>query len=273
MKLSSREYKLTLHAREFAGDEAACHSKAADFWTDTVNRLGDAGIAASGKLDLSEPDKQRNVFFLDTQDKALYERSDLVFRLRRPVASKGDWDATLKFRHGDRLLAGAQAFRLREGHGRGKFEEDVKAVPRSGLPGFWALFSRSVEAGFGPRKELLTVGDCLAPFEKLDGGSLPPLKEKVQTVSGLKVTEHVFEDGWLGLSKKVEAECALILWWKEEEALSPIAAEFSFRFPLDDGEADAKVVRNAWTAMSVLSGSPFVDPKGRTKTALVYGAE
>ncbi|CDZ47742.1 hypothetical protein [Neorhizobium galegae] len=273
MKLSSREYKLTLHAPEFAGDEAAYRSKAADFWTDTVNRLGETGIGASGKLNLLEPDKQRNVFFLDTPDKALYERSDLVFRMRRPVAAKGDWDATLKFRHGDRLLAGAPAFRLREGRGRGKFEEDVKAVPRSGMPGFWALFSRSVEAAFGPRKKLLTIGDCLAPFEKLDSASLPPLKEKVQTVSGLKVIEHVFEDGWLNLSKKVEAECALILWWKEDKALEPIAAEFSFRFALDDGEADAKVVRNAWTAMTALSGSPFIDPKGRTKTALVYGAD
>jgi hypothetical protein len=273
LKLSSREYKLTLRAGEFAGDEAACGSKAADFWTDTVNRLGEAGIGASGKLNLLEPDKQRNVFFLDTPEKTLYERSDLIFRMRRPLAAKGDWDATLKFRHGDRLLAGAQAFRLREGRGRGKFEEDVKAISRSGMPGFWALFSRSVEAGFGRRKKLLTVGDCLAPFEKLDSASLPPLKEKVQTVSGLNVIEHVFEGGWLNLSKKVEAECALILWWKEDKTLEPIAAEFSFRFPLDDGEADARVVRNAWAAMAVLSGSPFVDPKGRTKTALVYGAD
>jgi hypothetical protein len=87
----------------------------------------------------------------------------------------------------------------------------------------------------------------------------------------LRIREHVFE-GRLKLSEDVSAECALNLWWNEKSHLNPVAAEFSFRFDLEDGEASAGAVRNAWAAMTILCASPWVNPTGPAKTALVYGS-
>ncbi|WP_117194072.1 hypothetical protein [Rhizobium terrae] len=273
MDLSSREYKLMLHAREFEGDETACRSAVSRFWKEVGGVLQGVDVDPRGKLDVLKAGKQRDVFFLDTADLGLYRGSDLVFRMRRPLGSRKDWKATLKFRHGDRLLAGAQDFDLKKkSDEEPKFEEDVKLVPPAETPRFWALFSRSVEAEFDERRMPADVGACLAPYTDIRRPSLPPLDTPVRTVAGLNIVEHVFEDGWIGLSEDVEAECALILWWRQAALDEPIAAEFSFRFPLDDGKADLDVVRTAWTVMTALVASSFADPAGPTKTALVYGA-
>jgi hypothetical protein len=270
--LSSREYKVMLHAKGFAGDEAARFKAVARFWERLCAELQGADIDTHGRLDVQKDSKQRDVFFLDTEKRDLYHRSDLVFRMRRKLGSSKDWNATLKFRHGDRLLAEAQDFELRKKGGEEpKFEEDVKAMPPAETPRFWALFSRSVEAEFNPKHMPVTVGDCLGPYTDVRKASLPDPETPVETVAGLHVVEHVYEEGWIRLSKEIDAECALILWWKEEKLRTPIAAEFSFRFPLEKGGADIKVVRKAWAVMKTLLKSPLVDPKGPTKTALAYG--
>lgn len=270
MDLSSREYKLMLDTDRFVGDVETCRPKVSDFWADICEKLG-CEVDAKGKLDVLKPKKQRDVFFLDTEGTDLYRLSNLVFRMRRPRGSDGPWSATLKFRHGDRLLAAAQTFHSGD-HEDIKFEEDVKAMPPAGTPRFWALFSRSVEAEFDDEAEPATVGDCLKPYEDFGRISLPPRNADVFRVGALRIREHVFEGGLLKLSEDVSAECALILWWKEKSHPNPVAAEFSFRFDLEDGEASAGAVRNAWTAMTILCASPWVDPKGPTKTALVYGS-
>ncbi|MFB9951075.1 hypothetical protein ACFFP0_19685 [Rhizobium puerariae] len=270
MKLSSREYKLTLHEDRFAGSEAACLPHVAAFWKDTAQRLAGISIEATRKLDHAEPEKQRDIVFLDTRDKALYRQADLVFRMRRKVRSKEEWETTLKFRHGDRLLAAAQTFRSAKGE-KEKFEEDVKVVPPADTPRFWALFSRSSKGmtdGAGPS----TVGDCLELYENFGKMFLPSRSAGVLEVGKLRIREHVFEGGRLDLGEGVEAECALILWWKRERLENPIAAEFSFRFELENGEAEAGAARKAWAAMVELCSSPWVDPQGQTKTALVYGS-
>ncbi|CAN7256658.1 hypothetical protein [Neorhizobium sp. LjRoot104] len=273
MSLSSREYKVMLHAEAFAGDKAACRTAVGRFWQHVRTVLRAAGVDTRAGLDVQKDNKQRSVFFLDTDNRDLYHGCDLVFRMRRPLRSGKDWKATLKFRHGDRLLAEAQDFDLRKkGDDEPKFEEDVKVNPPVDTPRFWALFSRSVEAEFDPRHMPATVGDCLAPYTEIRKAPLPAPGTPVQTVAGLHVVEHVYEDGWIRLSEDVEAECALILWWTEGELLKPIAAEFSFRFPLEEGETDIKVVRRAWAVMKTLFASSWVDPAGPTKTALVYGS-
>lgn len=273
MSLSSREYKVMLHAERFVGDKAACRSAVERFWQHVGTVLQATDIDTRAGLDVQKESKQRNVFFLDTDEQDLYRRSDLVFRMRRPLRSGKAWKATLKFRHGDRLLAEAQDFDLREkGEDEPKFEEDVKVNPPMGTPRFWALFSRSVEAEFDPRHMPATVGGCLAPYTEIRKAALPAPETPVLTVAGLHVVEHVFEDGWIRLTKDIEAECALILWWREGKLLEPIAAEFSFRFPLEDGGTDIKVVRKAWAVVKTLFASPWVDPNGPTKTALIYGS-
>ncbi|TWF56667.1 hypothetical protein [Neorhizobium alkalisoli] len=272
-ELSSRECKLTLRAERFSGNQQACRSQVAQFWEDAGRRLKPFGIATKGRLVADNADKQREIIFLDTEANTLYRRSDLVFRLRRKLGSNGDWEATLKFRHGDRLLAASQNFAARKrdekDDAQEKFEEDVKLMPPADTPRFWALFSRSAKAEFDPGSLPRTVGDCLAPYDNVPQRDLPPKDTAVCTVRGLNITEHVFEDGKLDFGD-FSAKCALILWWKKPDTLSPVAAEFSFRFDLD--EVDEAVVRNAWTALSVLYGLPWIDLKGVTKTGLVYGS-
>lgn len=270
-ELTSRECKVTLFEGRFAGNDKTCLPAVKEFWTHIIKLLAENGISTVGKLNQADPEKQRDLFFLDTLDKALYRQSDLVFRLRREASSKADWEVTLKFRHGDRLLAGAQVFRASK-KDKVKFEEDVKIVISSDAPRFWALFSRSAEAQVRDAETLKTVGDCLALYEKLPKKSLPLGDTPVSRVNGLTVREHVFEGGYLELDDDVEAECAMILWWKQGEPDAPVAAEFSFRFDLDkNGEAESKVVRTAWKVLAALVQSPWVNPKGKTKTALAYG--
>lgn len=272
MRLQSREYKVMLHAKVFTGDEAACRAAVARFWEYIRAELQAADIDTHGKLDALNDSKQRDVFFLDTGKRDLYHRSDLVFRLRRKLGSSKAWEATLKFRHGDRLLARAQDFDLREKDDKEpKFEEDVKGMLSGDTPRFWALFSRSVGADFDPGHMPATVGECLAPYKDIRQAGLPDPDTPVQTVAGLHIVEHVYEEGRIRLSKEIDGECALILWWKNSEPQTPIAAEFSFRFALEKGHADIKVVRKAWVTLMTLLKSPLVDPNGPTKTALAYG--
>ena len=272
MKLKSREYKLMLHPEKFAGDAVKCRTAIGEFWKEARHRMLPDIVAASAEQDI-HPAKQRSVLFLDTQDKALYRDCDLVLRMRRPFGSEADWEATLKFRHGDRLLSEASGIRPRKGDQEGKFEEDVKVVPRSGQPGFWTLFSRSAEAKFERKAAPGTVADCLAPFTGLREDRLPSRQTAVVTVAGIEIREHVFEVGGLRLPNDIEAKCAVILWWRKGETFDPYAAEFSFRFDLQDGRVSEECARAAWAAITLLCRSPWADPQGPTKTALVYGAD
>jgi hypothetical protein len=274
MELSSREYKFMLKPELFAGDAEACRAKVASFWKAANGILHDSGIATSGKLS-AKPDKQRQILFLDTDGLDLYKKSDLVFRLRRKLGSDGPWQATLKFRHGDRLMGEAQEFRLHDGGDLdedetfGKFEEDIKAVVSGRTPRFWALFSRSVNADFDAVPK--TIGACLKAYDRAPIMTLP-LKTPVSQVKDLMITEHLFEGASLVLSGNVEAECGLILWWKEQSPQAPLAVEFSFRFKLKNVKAQDEAVRKAWDAMTALCLSEnWAFPDGPTKTAIVYG--
>ena len=137
--------------------------------------------------------------------------------------------------------------------------------------GFRALFSRSVDARLEKREEVATIGDLLQPFSGLSRLSLPSDDAPVVEVGALRLVEHVYEGGALRLPADVEAESAMIVWWREGEAQSPVAAEFSFRFALEKGAAEVDVAERAWRALSVLHGSDWAVPDGTTKTALVYG--
>ena len=272
MELTSREYKLMLRTDRFSGAESDCRKAVASFWQAAGGHLQKAGVETAGKLEHAAPDKQRRIVFLDTADKALFRQAGLVCRLRRRLDAEEPWTETLKFRHGDRLLSGAQAFRLREKKKKkGKFEEDVKAAGSADAPAFRALFSRSVDARLEQREEVATIGDLLQPFSGLSRLPLPSDDAAVVEVGALRIVEHVYEGGALRLPADVEAESAMIVWWREGEAQSPVAAEFSFRFALEKGAVEVDVAERAWRALSVLHGSDWAVPDGTTKTALVYG--
>ncbi|QRM54988.1 hypothetical protein [Sinorhizobium sp. BG8] len=275
MELTSREYKLTLDPAAFAGDPQSLVAANDGFWTTVRALLVQNGITVKGDADSAEAGKKRQLYFLDTLQSqgsakgALLRDAGLVYRLRRRVDSDGDWTATLKFRHGDRLLADSEDFAAVDPEGEVKFEEDIKAARGVEGPGFWALFSRSASVKVNGAEEFRTVGDCLAPFKDLREATLPPSNGPVAVVNGLRVTEHVYE-GWKLDFEDAESECALILWW-DTNPVVPIAAEFSFRFDLVDGKIKADIARDAWKVIGILYDTRWVAREGSTKTQLVYG--
>ncbi|MDO1581812.1 hypothetical protein [Rhizobium oryzicola] len=269
---TSREYKMMLKADAFVGNEAESEAAVGRFWQALANLPFDKGIAFGKAPRL---DAKRDVLFLDTPEKALFLKHDLVFRLRRKRQADGAWDATLKFRLGDQLLAGAQTFRPRKAYapeGRNvKFEEDVKAVITTGRAAFWALFSRSANTDVPDRDSLRKVSDLKTLYGRLPEAIDDLQDHALSDVNDLEIVEHVYDSGKLTLSgQKVEA--AVILWWSKHQVTAPIAAEFSYRFDLDDGEAPLETVESAWALLKKLPNVEDVDAGGPTKTAIVYGA-
>ncbi|NVP54529.1 hypothetical protein [Mycoplana rhizolycopersici] len=270
MEITSREYKVGLQAGRFGAIGETSTAAVAECWRDLAQILQEGGLPVQGAAKTTDPAKQRNLHFLDTRDLDLFGGRGLLFRLRRPIASKGDWSATLKFRHGDRLLADAEDFRP-SGKGELKFEEDVKPVPGAMGASFWALFSRSAQAKVKSADDLRTLGDCLALFDDIGDLNLPSLETEVLAVGGNMIVEHVFEGLSIVFSDTVTAPCALILWWRDGEPKMPVAAEFSFRFELEEGRTNPKVARGAWRALRDVAASPWGDPLGATKTGFIYG--
>lgn len=269
----SREYKISLKADRFSGSEAICRGAIARFWQRLAQELAEAQIGVSGKIAAELPEKQRELYFLDTGDNALVRQSGLVYRMRRRLGDGEPWKATLKFRHGDRLLTAAQSFAPKAGGEAPKIEEDVKVEPTAAGLSFRSLFSRSSDVEIGARPNLQTVADALGYYAGVKAKRLPVGQTPVRVVNDLHVIEHVFEGGRLAFRENVKAkDCAVILWWREGAPLDPIAGEFSFRLEADEstGELPPKAARDAWTALLTIASNVYADPAGKTKTALVY---
>lgn len=270
MKLSSREYKLMLHKDKFAGDASMRQSAISRFWQDLEDALDTAEFAPSKRPKLSV---SRNLFFLDTKDNLLFKQFDMMLRLRRKCDSSGPWSATLKFRHGDRLLADSHRFRPRKVVSQGaesvSFEEDVKSAGTAESSSFWALFSRSARARIDDLDGLLALADVKQTYARLPPELNDDLDKDLVRVGGLSIVEQVFDGGKIDFAG-VQAECAVILWYQNGSPEAPFAAEFSFRFGLDDKCRDCAAP--AWRLFRCVQGLAWVDTEGPTKTTLVYGA-
>jgi hypothetical protein len=265
-KVVSREYKVMLKPDRFKGNEAAVKKAATAFWTDFERGVADVVRGTAGAL--GKVGARRLITFFDTGDRSLNE-SGYIFRERRDAGNGGGREVTLKFRHADRHVAQDRDMRARRMNGaRTKFEEDIK-------PPFASLYSYSTTIPVRKRWSAGTMADARRLF--------PDIRRAVDTfnadqalapVGGFTAREVVLEGGTFGIGKKpkVEAECALIVWYDEAKpAEKPVAVEFSYRYGDKREDYRGVMARRAFDVFNRMSQlREWVDPHPRTKTAFVY---
>lgn len=279
--VTSREYKAMLRADFFGGDEQQIVAAAERFRSAVVRTIIKAFDRSKGKSNVhgrfrpGKSDKQATVQFFDTRDRRL-RRSGLIFRVRRPVTG-GPLELTLKRRHPDRFFVSGC-----ETGGKSKFEEDIKA---SSAERFVSLHSLSgTVRGVADETEfqsLRHVRQFYKPLKKLLGKDYQA-KEELLRVCDFTAVQTVLEGVTFDVSKRCEAECALILWHQMgRDSEIPAVVEFSFRYRDKDIGANQEPFTSAMAkrCMDILeslydgqsSVAPWIDLVGPTKTAYAYG--
>jgi hypothetical protein len=265
-KITSREYKVLLRANRFQGDHAGLGQPATAFWQGFRQAVREVALDADGRLAVGE---RRLIRFHDTSDRRL-ARNAYVLRERIDRAT-GQREVTLKFRHPDRYLAASRDVTpASPREARTKFEEDIKAP-------FQGLYSHSTTQRIGGSKKLNRMDDSGRLFPGLprqldhyDEG------EAIAPVGSLTLLELVLSGTQVRISNrpKVEAECALIVWYDAAgDQHSPEVVEFSFRYGDDDEDYEGKAARRAYKIFQTLQApalADWVDLKGTTKTRYVY---
>ena len=274
-KVRSREYKVMLRPTLFVGDETALLQRASQFWKAFTDAIEDIVLDTDGDLDSIK--KERAISFFDTADQCL-RKNDYVFRLRHDIegsTTERETEVTLKFRHPDRYLAQGRNMDAAESeNGETKLEEDSK------LP-FHSLFSHSTTQPVGPEDSVKTMGDIVALYPGIEE-SLECYEpdEKVTRVGDFTARELVITGGdkdadfEVQSDPKVEAECALVVWYDLGGSnAEPIIAEFSFRYGDKKERYPAEMVQRAYESFQRLQDelSEWLDPESMTKTASVYG--
>jgi hypothetical protein len=265
-KIISREYKLVLHATPFRGDDGRLADSAMAFWQSFRQAVGKIALDSDGRLAVGE---RRLIRFHDTADQRI-RRNGFVFRERIDEASGGR-EVTLKFRHPDRYLAASRDVSPASSRAaRTKFEDDIKAP-------FQSLYSHSTTQRIGGARKLDKLDDPGRLFPRLPG-QLDHYDdgEPIAAVGDRTVRELVLTGGTVRLRNRprVEAECALIVWYDAAgDRRSPEVVEFSFRYGDDDEGYDGKAARRAYEIFQTLQApalADWVDPKGATKTVYAY---
>jgi hypothetical protein len=266
-KVVSREYKLMLQAARFAGTDDQLLVTAGQLWDDFAGALEPFAASVEGTLDTIA--KQRLVAFLDSQARHLWA-AGYIFRVRRTLEG-GRPEVTLKFRHPDRFVAENRQMKSRRIRAEIKFEEDVK-------PPFTSLYGFSNTGRIGRKDVPITLDDVSALFPDLAkrlgkvDGSL-----KLRAVNGFTAREVVVTGPivTLGAKPRVEAECALIVWYDHHRNTTnhPAAVEFSYRYGNPGGRYSGKVARRAFNIFEMLQRdlTDWIDPNSATKTTLVFG--
>lgn len=267
----AREYKMMLRAERFPRDEAARAAGIAACWEELAATLGATGARVAGTLKRGGAGKQRLVRFFDTAEHALYRGGGFIFRMRRRQDGQGAWKATLKHRSADWVCAASAGFAPAGEVEDTKFEEDVKGMKGVGVLQYVPLFSHSAEAKGDGDAMPSTIGDCLKPFRISRKDDFPAAESEVRIV-GFEARESVFSGVDLVLPGDAKAELVLILW-DRGDAERAVAAELSFRYPLEGVPPRASTARGAWNAFLAFDGAnDWVDRSGPTKTALIYGS-
>ena len=262
----SREYKVMLKSELFSGLEARLLEQANDFWSEFKETIRDIVLDTDGTLNKIET--PRLVRFYDSASHRL-QQNDYIFRERIDLNSD-QREITLKFRHPDRYISqdrdmAAVNFET----GKTKFEEDIK------LP-FVTLYSFSTKQPISDSKLLNKMKD--------PGELYPDLKKRLKSyqedeliniVRRFTAKEVVITGANLkiGENPKVEAECALIVWYKESgERDKPVVVEFSFKYERKGESFDGETAQKAYDVFGRLKDqlTGWVDPEGLTKTAYVY---
>ena len=263
--IQSREYKIMLRPKLFAGAEDALLTKADALWHDVVKKIDPLVLDATG--DLSRIKTRRLIAFHDTLKRRL-NGAHYIFRERRPETEMGR-EITLKFRHADRFLAQARGMQAKAPNAKTKFEEDIKAP-------FVSLYSFSTTVAIDANAAFMTLRDVSHVFPDLaqrlgSAGDSEPLR----TVKGFMAREVVIDGATtqIGKTPKVDAEWALIVWYNAHRAKDkPVAVEFSYRYGDKEEAYGGGATRRAFEIFAVLQSKlkKWVDPKPRTKTAFVY---
>ncbi|MDA1092312.1 MAG: hypothetical protein O3A25_03425 [Acidobacteria bacterium] len=272
LALQSREYKLMLHAPQFAGSPDNLESQIEAFWRDFGAAVGAAGLSTAGALTRA---KQRPVTFYDTPQRHLNNPNlpfrDYVFRARG--RDDGSARVTLKYRHPDRVVAGDRDMRAARKIVKKRdtrFEKDIKPA----FGGMRSLYSYSSSGRTTGAPVVNTVGDIMAMFPGIEPHLDVAAGESVFPVGGFTASELVFTGSTLSLTAKVVAECAAIIWHDASgDPASPVLAEFSFRrqktTPKDRfGATEARAAYLAFR--TALTMNTWIDPQQQTKTAYVY---
>ena len=73
-------------------------------------------------------------------------------------------------------------------------------------------------------------------------------------------------------SPKVEAECALVVWYDDSSKEDmPVVVEFSFKYENEREEYDGEAAQRAYNVFGILENlEQWVDPEGQTKTKTFY---
>lgn len=263
----SREYKIMLRAGLFAGDTDTLVHQAGEFWQDFAQAINPHVFDTDGSLNAIT--KQRYIRFYDTKDQHLYN-NHYIFRERIDTVS-GDREVTLKFRLADRYVAQDRCMdAAKPERGKSKFEEDIK------LP-FQSLYSFSTTQKISSGKRLNLMDD--------PGRLYPHLPEQLDTyrdtepllvVGNFTAQEFVLTgaDFQIGKDPKVEATCALVVWYDVEGAAQkPNVVEFSFKYGDKDETYPREVAQRAYQVFQVLQDKPlagWVDLDSQTKTGFIY---
>src|SRR5262245_14124734 len=128
-RVVSREYKVMLRAKRFAGSERAMLKAADALWNDFSDGVDAVALGTKGTLDTIEG--PRLITFYDTSKDHLNQHH-YVFRERRRVGD-GAREVTVKFRHPDRYVTEGRTMKARATGvtAKTKFEEDVKGPFKS----------------------------------------------------------------------------------------------------------------------------------------------
>jgi hypothetical protein len=100
--------------------------------------------------------------------------------------------------------------------------------------------------------------------------------EALMVVGDFTALEFVLTgtDFQIGKGPKVEAECALIVWYKKQQGIQdPEVAEFSFKYGHPEGRYLGAVAKRAYDVFQILQGkalASWVNPDSKTKTAYIY---
>lgn len=265
-KVVSREYKAMLKRERFFGSRDGLIERAGDFWEFFKESI--QGVAFDTDGSLHELEKQKTIRFYDTSGRHL-QKNDYVFR-ERIESGTGKREVTLKFRHADRYISQDRDMTAAAAKkSKTKFEEDIK------LP-FKEFYAFSAQQMIPSGKSLTTLDDLAKLYPGLKKRLQPFQKDEAIEVVGDFVAQEIVVTGadfQIGKNPKVEAECALIVWYdKAGKQDQPVVVEFSFRYGNEREEYARAVAQKAYDVFGTLrvSFTDWIDFEGPTKTAYVY---
>jgi len=295
--IDGREYKLLLDPDVFAGK--APDKAAKNFWSrrlkplieETLGAPSNGQSRAEGELELK---KQRIITFFDSKKHILHKNG---FALRKRTTLKngapdGPPEVTLKFRTPDMLLAAEYCQAAKEGAGETTFEEDIAPLQVSrGKKGVAVPDPRATYSRFAVSTELTgdtsfgTLKDAFARFgslrKTLERRAEAGVDPATKLLSGPTILELVFQEAFVDLGEKLDAEFGFTLWYFQKSAhegnlwkdltsgrLDPSVAEISFDFDTKNGRMDADAAERASKLFIAMQEELSGDPQEASKTEL-----